>query len=368
MDLFIDRLELARALASIQGIVERRPTQLALSHVLLHASSAGLRLTATDTEVAFIGDLQANVSTPGDLAVDASNLFQVIRTLDDPTVHLKRSEGDRLEVRGGRAVFRLPGIVAEDYPALMAFEARGQASMSSQDLRRLIDQVSFAIASDDQRYSLHGAHVELAGPNRVRFVATDGHRLSIAEAPYEGTIGLPPRMLLPRKALTALRKLLDANNDVVELSFGENAVQVARPEQRLWFRLLDGEFPDYKAVIPQSSKHVALCDREALNTALRRMSVLAHDRSKPVRFSFEDGELVMDVRSTDRGEVTDRVVADLEGDPIQVGFNVRYIQEILGTISAEQVRIELSEALGPARILGRGDENAYFVVMPMRLS
>lgn len=368
MDLFIDRTELARTLASIQGVVERRSATPVLSHVLLHGSGNTLRLTATDHEVAFIGEVQSTVEAAGDLAVDAASLFQVVRALDAQTVQLRLGSGQRLEIKAGRSHFRLPSLPADEYPALPAFDARGRAMVRSADLQRLIDQVSFAIATDDARYGLNGAHLEEAGPERVRFVATDGHRLSVSEAPFEGELVLPPRMLFPRKALNVLRKLLDGGDTSIELSFGESAVQVTRPEQRLWFRLLDGEFPDYKAVIPQSCNHSATCERETLLAALRRVAVLAHDRSRPVRFSFEADELTMDIRSSDRGEVTERIPIELEGEPISVGFNVRYVQDILSAVNSEHVRIELSEALGPARLVGVDDSQAYFVVMPMRLS
>ena len=368
MDLFIDRGLLARSLASIQSVVERRATNPVLSNVLLHASPSGLRLTATDTEVAFIGEVAANVTKPGELSVDAASLFAIVRALDDETVQLQAGAGTRLEIRAGRSFYRLPALPAEDFPLLPAFDARGHAELASADLRRLIDQVAFSISSDDNRYGLNGAHVEEVGPGRVRFVATDGHRLSVAEASFEGDLALPARMLFPRKALTVLAKLLDGSAERVALSFGENAVQVARDGQRLWFRLLDGEFPDYKAVLPQNSRHAATCTRDGLSAAIRRVSVLAHDRGRPVRFAFGDGELTMESRSADRGEVTERVAIELEGQPIDVGFNIRYIQEILAAMPAEHIRIELSEALGPARISGVDDDSAFFVVMPMRLS
>jgi DNA polymerase III subunit beta len=368
MDLFLDRGLLARSLASIQTVVERRATIPAHSHVLLHASPAGLRLTATDSEVAYIAELGANVETSGDVAVDAASLFAVVRSLDHDTVRLKVGTGSRLEIRSGQSFFRLPGLEADGFPLLPAFDARGRALIASSQLKRAIDQVVFAIATEDQRYGLNGAHLEEAGAGRLRLVATDGHRLSVAEASFEGDLAVPPRQLFPRKALTVLSKVLDGSNEPVALSFGDNAVQVSRPEQRLWFRLLDGEFPDYKAVLPTSSRHVVTCGREALGSALRRVAILAQDRHRPVKFGFAEDELTMESRSADRGEVTERIPVELEGGAIDVGFNVRYIQDILGVMSADHVRVELSEALGPARVSGVDDTDAFFVVMPMRLS
>src|SRR5688572_11252315 len=158
MDLYIERDELGRGLARVQGIIERRSTHPLLSHVLLNAragadpTASGLRMTATDTEVAYIGDLAANVRTPGQLAVDAGNLFQIVRSLPEPTVQLSATGNKRLEIKSGRSQFKLPGHAAEDFPALPPFDARGTATMKEGVLRRLVEQTSFAVATDDVRY------------------------------------------------------------------------------------------------------------------------------------------------------------------------------------------------------------------------
>jgi DNA polymerase III subunit beta len=367
MELYIDRTELSRALASIQGVIERRSTTPEYSHALLHARPEGLRITATDSEVAFIGELAANVEQPGELAVEAANLFQVVRTLPDPTVHLKLGPSNRLEVRCGRSFFRLPGIPADEYPPLPAFDALGTARVRGADLRRLVEQTGFAVATDDARYGLNGAHVEASGEGRVRMVATDGHRLSAAEAAFEGELAISPRMLVPRKAMNVLKKLLDGPDEAIEVSFGDGAVRTVRPGQTLWFRLLDGEFPDYKAVLPQDCKHRVTADVGALSAALKRVNILVQERTRAVRFAFEAEQCTIQVHNVDRGEVTEVVPVELEGEPITVGFNVRYLQDILGAVPTDQVRLELSHALGPCLVQGEGDEDAFFVVMPMRL-
>ena len=187
MNLFIDRDAFARGLARVQGIVERRGPHPVLSHVLLHAREGGLRMTATDTEVAYIGDIAANVEQAGEIAVDAAHLFQVVRTLPDATVQLKVGAGSRLEITSGRAFFRLPGTAAEEYPSLQAFDAKGSIKLTESDLRRLVEQTSFAVATDDGRYGFNGAQIEEVEDNgaRMRFVATNGHRLAASEVTFE---------------------------------------------------------------------------------------------------------------------------------------------------------------------------------------
>jgi DNA polymerase-3 subunit beta len=180
MDLFVDREEIGRTLAHVQGVVERRTTTPVASHVLLHARPGeGVRMTATDTEVAFVGDVAANVSAGGGVAVDAANLFQIVRAMPAAVVQLTL-QGSRLEVRSGRSVFRLPGMVAEDYPPLPPFERKGGIRLASSALRRIIDQTHYAVSADDVRYGLNGAHLQeitaTDGARRLRRVATDGHR------------------------------------------------------------------------------------------------------------------------------------------------------------------------------------------------
>lgn len=370
MDLYIDRDELGRGLARVQGIIERRSTHPLLSHVLLHARDGGLRMTATDTEVAYIGDLQANVTKGGQLAVDAANLFQVVRALPEPTVQLVSTANKRLEIRCGRSQFKLPGYAAEDFPALPAFDAKGSAKMSEGSLRRLVEQTSFSVATDDVRYGLNGAHLEevqVDGQKRLRMVATDGHRLSAAQAPFEGTLALSPRMLVPRKALAVMRKLLEGDAETVEISFGEGAIRLARPDQTFWFRLLDGEFPDYHAVVPTENKHRAVIRRDELSAALKRVGILVQDRARAVRFAFGETELEIEVHNVDRGEVHEAVPIELEGEPIQVGFNARYLADLLSVLRGERVTLELAHPLAPCLVRDPDSDDAFFVVMPMRL-
>lgn len=370
MDLYIDRDELSRGLARVQNIVERRSTHPLLAHVLLHAREGGLRMTATDTEVAFIGDLAANVEKGGEVAVDAASLFQVARSLPEPTVQLTLGNANRLEIRSGRATFRLPGFPAEEFPQLPAFDGQGAVTMPESTLRRLVDQTHFAVATDDVRYGLNGVHIESAdtedGP-RIRFVATDGHRLASAEAAYEGELMLTPRTLIPRKALAVMRKLLEGDDEPVELSFGEGAIRLSRPGQTFWFRLLDGEFPDYAAVVPKEHKMLVRVRRDEFSAALRRVMILVADRARAVRFAFGDGELEIEVHNVDRGEIKEQIPIEIEGDTITVGFNARFLQDVLGVLDGDVVVLEHSNPLAPCLVRNPEDEGAFFVVMPMRL-
>ena len=369
MDLYIDREELGRGLARVQNVVERRSTQPVLSHVLLNAREGGLRMTATDTEVAFIGDLAANVTKAGQVAVDAANLFQVVRSLPDPTVQLILHAGNKLEIRSGRATFKLPGLAAEDYPPLPAFDTTGTARIAESELRRLVEQTIIAVATDDVQYGLNGVHIEQishpSGP-RLRMVATDGHRLSAAECSFEGTVVITPRMLIPRKALTVLRKLLEGN-ETAELSFGQGAIRLTRPGQTFWFRLLDGKFPEYHDIVPTEGKHKATVEREAFAAALRRVGILVQDRARAVRFAFSETEIEVDVANAERGEIRETLPCEFEGPAAVAGFNARYLSDILAVLPSDRLTLEFVHPLAACLIKRVGGDDCFFMIMPMRL-
>ena len=369
MDLYIDRDELGRGLARIQGVVERRGTQPVLSHVLLNAADSRLRLTATDTEVAFIGDLLANVTTEGDVAIDAASLFQVVRTLPEATVRIVLSAGNRLEISSGRAFFRLPGVAAEEYPALPAFDPMGSITVKESDIRAQVEAVSFAVSTDDTRYGLNGTHlesVESEDGDRLRMVATDGHRLSSSDIAFEGNLSLTPRMLVPRKAMAVIRKLLDGTGNVT-VEFGEAAIRLVRPGQTFWFRLLDGKFPNYEPIIPKDSRHRVTIGRADLASTLKRVQVVVQDRPRAVRFAFTESEMTVQVHNVDRGEVNETLPAELDGEDIAIGLNSLYLQNVLSVLRGDKVLLEMGHALGPCRVCDPDDESSFFIIMPMHL-
>lgn len=369
MELYIDRDALGRALSRIQRVVEKRSTQPVLANVLLHARDGALRVTATDTEVAYLGEVEANVQAGGEVAIEADALFRIVRKLPEPTVHLALGDGQRLRVTAGRASFTLNGLSAQEYPALPPFEARERATVRESDLRRAIEQTAFSIATEDVRWGINGAHVEKIehpdGP-RLRLVATDRHRLACAELPFQGEVAFPSRMLVPRKALGVLENLLDGDAEIT-LGFGDGAMQVRRDRDQFWFRLLDGEFPDYRAVVPEGGAHAVLIDRAELDATLDRVTILLSERSRPVRFAFAEDEVVVDVENVDRGAVREAVPAELDGEPITVGFNGRYLREVLRAAGGERIRLQLAHPLAPCLVTNPDSDAAFFVVMPMRL-
>lgn len=371
MDLYIERDQLIRGLSRVQGVVERRTTNPVLSHVLLSARGDTLQMTATDSALTLVADYPATVETAGELSVDAQRLFQIARTLTDSTVHLSLSKANRLHIRCGKAEFNVVGSSPDDYPPVPTRDERARLVVVGGDLRRLIEETLSSISADDNRYGLNGGHLEQIttdqGDARLRLVTTDGSRLSWSEATFQGDFGLGERMLVPRKALGEVRKLVDLDESEWTVSFGQRSAAFATEGLTLMLRLIDGEFPDYRQVLPSAAKRRVRVQRAPFSAALKRVSIMASDRNHSVRFAFDEDRLVMTAHNVDAGDVREELPADLEGTPLFTGFNVRYFQDILSATRGDELVLELGEPLDPCLVRIPERDDCLFVVMPMRL-
>ena len=369
MEFLIRRDELERTLARVQGIVEKRPTSPILSCVHILAREGGIRVTATDKAMTFIGDVEATVRVPGEVAVDAATFFNTAKVLAGDVVDVALVEGSRIEVKCGTALFKLNAQAGSEFPVTLPLDQSRALTIDMAALRRVMDQTKFSVAGEDNRYGLSGAHVEEiaspAGP-MLRFVSTDGNRLSWSQAPYTGELGIGRRMLIPRKALNEIRKLLEGEGPV-EIAFGERAGLVRFPGVMIHVRLLEADFPDYRSVLPGAFKRRVLVEREAMVDALRRVSVMAGDQSYSVRFAFTEDGLTLTARKLDSGDSREEVAIDLSGEPITLGMNARFVSDVLGVINAPRISMELGDALSPCIIRVPDDDSCQFVIMPVRL-
>jgi DNA polymerase-3 subunit beta len=371
MDLHIQRDELIRGLGRAQGIVERRTTNQILSHVLLSARGDNLRLTATDLHHTLVADHPARVVTEGELSVDASTLFQIVRALTEPTVQLTLSKGNRLTIVCGKARFNVVGTSGEEFPPVPSRDDQSSLTVRGGDLRRMIEETLFSISTDDSRFDLNGAHLEEitaeSGEPRLRLVTTDGSRLSWSEATYEGEFAMGRSMLLPRKGLGELRKFIEVDDTAWKVAFGDRSATFSTEGTTLMVRLVEGQFPPYHKVMPQGLKRRVVLQRGAFASALKRVSIMASDRNHSVRFAFEEDRLVLTAQNIDAGDVREEIPADLEGAPVLTGFNVRYFQDVLSATRSDQLQLELGEALDPCLVRMPDRDDCLFVVMPMRL-
>jgi DNA polymerase-3 subunit beta len=378
MELKIATSELSKALGRSQGIVEKKSTMPILSHVLLEAKKDTLVVSATDLDLAVSSEHRESceVLKDGALAVSARHLYDIVRALPEQQVTLKKGHNNYLEVRSGPSEFRIVGLPAEDFPALPRFEKVPFGDIDPKLLLDMVERTSFAVSTDETRYNLNGVFFEPSA-EALRLVATDGHRLSLVERTVGGTFGLKRGVILPKKGLQELRKLLaeaaesgttDAGGET-KLGFVENSAIVRRPGVTLSMRLIEGLFPDYRQVIPKAGDRSVKLGRERFQETLRRISLLSTDKAHAVKLEITKGVLKVTSQNPDLGEAKEEVPVEYDGEALKIGFNARYILDVLGVMRSKDVSFELADDLSPGVLRGSDEADQGFtaVVMPMRI-
>ena len=374
MKLTITKAELIRGLSRIQAIVEKRNSMPILANVLLEARGQGeageLELAATDLEVGIRGVHAANVSETGALTISAKKLFEITRELPDEVIQLESTPNAYLAVRCARAEFTLAGTAAEEYPTLPTFTPEKMVPVQALILSQMIERTIYAASVDETRYNLNGVYFEvLKETGKLRMVATDGHRLACVDRLVgDDTAALASGVIIPRKGLAELKRLLDEDGvDEVNLAFEGNNGLAKRGNVTLVMRLIEGEFPNYQQVIPDSLEHQLVLPADPLLHALRRVSLLSSERSRAVTLELSNGKLMITSSNPDLGDAREELDIDYAGDTIAIGFNSKYLIEALGVSGAKEVRFGLQDDLSPTQLVPTDDEDTLAVVMPMRL-
>ena len=368
MEIKAKRGDLLATLYWAQSIVERRNTMPILANALIDAQKGKIQLAATDLEVGVRGEVDGEIVKSGFLTVNAKKLYEIVREIPNEQVQLKRLENDWVEIRSGKSIFKIVGMDAREFPQFPDFDAKGQVTVPASVIRGMIERTIFAVSTDETRYSLNGVFVEEASAGTVRMVSTDGHRLAFEEQTL-APLGLSKGIILPRKGLGELKKLLENGDDgVIAIGFRENMALVSKDKVDLFMRLIDGDFPDYTKVIPKGNPNLAKIDHGELLQALRRVSILSSERYKGVKMEFSDNSISISANNPDLGEAVEEIDAEYKGAPISIGFNARYILDVLGVLGSDgEISIELKDELSPS-VIRKSDSAGYlYVLMPMRL-
>jgi len=376
MELIIATSELSKALGRSQGIVEKKSTMPILSHVLIEARKGQLVVSATDLDLAVSSEHEkgCEILKEGAVAVSARHLYDIVRALPEQQVTLKKAHNNYLEVKSGPSEFRIVGLPAEDFPALPRFEKVPFAEVDAASLLDMIERTFFAVSTDETRYNLNGVFFEPSA-EALRLVATDGHRLSLVERKMGATFGLKRGVILPKKGLQELKKLLGEaaesgeEKSETKLGFVENSAIVRRPGVVLSMRLIEGLFPDYRQVIPKAGEKVVKLGRERFQETLRRVSLLSSDKAHAVKLELGKGVLRVLSQNPDLGEAKEEVPVEYAGEPLKIGFNARYVLDVLQVLRSKDIALELADDLSPGVIRGadEADEGFTAVVMPMRI-
>lgn len=373
MKLTIPRDSLSPALAALSRVVKRRNTIPVLSNILLRATGDSLELRATDLDMDAKTSLPAEVAAPGAITVPAHTLADIVRKLPAGAQITLEMDGTKpqLVARSGRSRFTMNTLPESDFPDITAGELTHRFALPAKTVGEMIDQVGFAVSKEETRYYLLGIYLHVAeSPNGplLRAVATDGHRLSRLELPApEGAPGMPG-VIVPTKAVTEIARVAkDADGDLsIELS--ATKIRVTAGAASLTSKLIDGTFPDYERVIPRGNYKLATLDAAGFKAAIDRVSTISSERGRAVKLSLTDAGLALSVTNPDSGEAREELEADYEGGPIDMGFNARYLLDVLGVLDgSDTVLMKLADPGSPALFQRRESDPLLVVLMPMRV-
>jgi DNA polymerase III subunit beta len=374
MKFTVSKPELQKGLARIQAIVEKRNSMPILANVLLDVKKKGkkghLELSATDLEVGIRGEYEAEVEEAGGVTASAKKLFEIVRELPDEPIHIETTENQFLDIRCARAKFVLAGTAADEYPSLPDTEPGKTAQMQAAVLSTMIERTMYAASIDETRYNLNGVYFEvLEDSGKLRMVATDGHRLALVDRNVGTAVeALANGVIVPRKGLAELKRLVDEEDaDEVELAFEGNNGLVRKGGVMLAMRLIEGEFPNYRQVLPKETNQRLTLPREELTHVVRRMALLSAERSRAVKFEFSSGSLRISTNNPELGEAQEEIDVDYGGPEMAIAFNAKYVIDALTVASSKEVEIGLQDELSPVQVRPTDDEDSLAIVMPMRL-
>ncbi|HEX6617004.1 MAG TPA: DNA polymerase III subunit beta [Gemmatimonadales bacterium] len=368
MKLTITREQLQEGLVAVAASVPAKTTLPILSNILLEATKDGIRLSGTDLDIAVSTTVAASVDQEGAITLPARKLVEIVRELPSAAIRLTASGEQRVSIECGRSRFRLLGLPKEEFPAFPSVKFDGGWRSSSSDLQKLIGHVAFAASTEESRPILNGVLWELR-PERMRMVATNGHRLARMDVPTAGDGGAQADLIVPPRALEQIRRLFGADEEV-EIARSENHLGFRSASTQIFTRLIEGPYPNYEQVIPRENDKAATADKAAFAAALRRMSIVASDQTHRIRMAFANGSCKLSVQTPDLGEAQEEITVTYEGDPLEIGFNASYLLEILKYIPTDEVRMTFKapERAATCEPVGWDDPSSYLtLVMPLRL-
>ena len=363
----IERATLLKSLGHVQSVVERRNTIPILSNVLIEAREDGsLRLMATDLDLQVDESVPANVSQAGATTVSAHTLFDIVRKLPEGSqVEIAAAEG-KMQIVAGRARFNLSTLPRDDFPVIAEGELPTRFELPAATLRQVIEKTRFAISSEETRYYLMGIFFHVID-DQLRAAATDGHRLARITVPKpDGADGMPD-VIVPRKAVAELYRLLEELEGTVEISLSPTKIRFGLGSAILTSKLIDGTFPDYNRVIPTANDKLLKLDPKSFSAGVDRVSTIASEKTRAVKMSVDRDKVTLSVTSPENGVATEELAADYGADGLEIGFNARYLLDILGEIDGDTVEVHLADAAAPTLLRENDKSNALYVLMPMRV-
>ncbi|MFC3608113.1 DNA polymerase III subunit beta [Stutzerimonas tarimensis] len=367
MHFTIQREALLKPLQLVAGVVERRQTLPVLSNVLLVIDGQRLSLTGTDLEVELVGrvDLE-EAADAGEITVPARKLMDICKSLPAEAMIDIRLDDQKVVVKSGRSRFSLSTLPASEFPSVEESQGSLTFSLAQGKLRRLIERTSFAMAQQDVRYYLNGMLLEVH-QDQLRAVTTDGHRMALCSLSAGIGQGDRHQIIVPRKGILELARLLTDQDGEVNIVLGQHHIRATTADFTFTSKLVDGKFPDYERVLPRGGDKFVVGDRQLLREAFSRTAILSNEKYRGVRLQLQSGLLKIQANNPEQEEAEEEILVEYEGSPLEIGFNVSYLLDVLGVMGSEQVRLTLSDANSSALVQEADNGDCSYVVMPMRL-
>ena len=372
MKVTVERAQLLKSLGHVHRVVERRNTIPILGNVLVRAETARLSLKATDLDLEVTETLAAETATAGSTTVPAHMFYDIVRKLPDGAQIVLEADGDRsvMAIRAGRSRFTLQTLPESDFPDLAAGDMTHSFSLAAADVKRLIDRTQFAISTEETRYYLNGIYLHTAGSAKaatLRGVATDGHRLAQIDLVLpSGATGMPG-VIVPRKTVGEVQRLIEDNEAEVSIELSQGKIRFTLGDVVLTSKLIDGTFPDYGRVIPQNNDKELIVDKKEFEQAVDRVSTVSSERGRAVKLSLSADKMLLAVNNPDSGSATDEIPVSYESEPLEIGFNSKYLLDIAGQLTTEEAIFRLADSGSPTLIQDSGNADALYVLMPMRV-
>ncbi|MBL1293811.1 MAG: DNA polymerase III subunit beta [Thiotrichales bacterium] len=366
MNINLNKDILLKPLQLINGVVERRQTLPILANVLIEVDQGVLTMTATDLEVEVIAQLGIDGKASGRITLPARKLFDICRSLGDGADISIQVEDEKATLRSGRSRFVLTTLPADDFPDIGEMEDSRSFTLKQGELKRLMDQTAFAMAQQDVRYYLNGMLFEM-GSEQLRTVATDGHRLAMAEAVVNIGWNDKTQIIVPRKGVNELQRLLNDLDKDVKVELGANHIRFTTDGMSFTSKLIDGRFPDYEHVVPKNGDKILIVDKDALKQALVRASILTNEKFRSISVHVKPGRIVIHARNPEQEHAEEEVEVDYNGDEFEIGFNAAYVQDALGAMNELQVQMVFTDPSSSCLLHGVANESSRYVVMPMRI-
>ncbi len=368
MQITCERALLLKGVQTAARAVNPKSTLPVLANLYVAASQDSIHLVGTDLEVGIECRLPAQVAEEGALTIPAKVFTEVLSQLPDEQVSIATEEGNMAVIRGERAEFRILGLPADEFPLLPEVGEEMRMAIDPDLLRAVIKETIFAASKDEARAILMGALFTVREGNILRLVTTDGHRLAISEAPLEEAPQTEVNLIVPASALEEVARIAGQAHESVVIRGSQNQLQFSFGHINLTTRLIEGQFPDYEQVIPKESKTAITAPRRELLGCIKRLAIVARQNANKIIFRISDGEIVMSAESQEVGKAEERLVTEVEGEPMEIAFNAQYLAEALNVLSSDIVRFELTGTLSPGVIKPVGEERFFlYIVMPMQI-